>query len=526
MVFAGCTKETSTVENASNDNGGRIVTLSAKLPQFTKAIVDDTQFTWTAGDKIAVPATGITGGYAIFENSTEDVNKFTYELQDGEALASGTAIYPAGATENYSFETIADAQKGFRMEADFVAGETTSLDFEHKSALVKLTFTNVPSFATNLKVSDGSNNTICTVSIGSGEIDEEVTFYAPLPAATKATFALMENENILASKNTKGEIETGSYYAPAAIAVNPYLVLENAVASSEYKLGLQTRDVAGDDNKSSTYGEWYGNQATIAINGGTSRYYIIPDALISDSKAVRIVLYVDNVEKSATSRIFLDRNPRFDVSDNSLKTDYRFYPYYSGSFEHPYIYAFKYSPITVEVVNQHDTEYNPYIYLWYNDGSNDVTIGSAWPGTLMSDSGETDGNNIVWTYTIPDQYYFKTVKFVISDNGKEDSKQEDNVGVSLTSGVTGWRTYIGSWGISTPTEAYKYNTTTISSSWPGDALTGLSSNRDEEIFYELSGSDYYGVPVYVIVSDNGNNQTADIFWSVDRDVAYSVEPKE
>ena len=214
MVMS-CTTEKLTQDIPAEEpaTNGTVVTLTANLPALTKATVDNTAFSWSDGDQISLPS---SKGEAIF--TTTGDGTFTCTLGEGEVLVSGTAKYPATAPGN-TFSSIEDAKKAFMMEATYNVGDK-SITFNHKSAIVKVSFTNVPSFATGLKVTEGETvvATIANVESTSGNT---VHFFVPITpnGNKKYTFTLMEHDNVVKSAAKTVDLIAGTYYTTPEIAV-------------------------------------------------------------------------------------------------------------------------------------------------------------------------------------------------------------------------------------------------------------------------------------------------------------------
>lgn len=221
MVLS-CAKENPVQENSvKEDPQGTVVSFTATIPELTKASVNAATFAWEAGDQIAIPADGISGGYAIFTNSAGKLNTFTYTLKEGEKLKAGKAKYPA-TTPGTSFDSPAAAKKAFQMEADYALGKS-SLTFTHKSALVHLSFSNVPSFATSIVVNDGTSD-VATITLSG--LSDGTTVNADVPitpnGAKTYSFKLMENSNELISKSKAATLAAGTYYSTPEIAVGGF----------------------------------------------------------------------------------------------------------------------------------------------------------------------------------------------------------------------------------------------------------------------------------------------------------------
>ena len=237
-MLAACAKDVALEQNTVIDEGnttvvenaGEVISLFAEVPAFTndgdadvKAAAVGT-FSWSAGDKIAVP---VEGGYVEFEykDSGDDKGKFVYTLKDGDKFVKGTAYYPAssvpGGTYSDAFNQSTNlASAGFKMEAEYTVG-CESLSFTHKSALINLNFTNVPSFATSVRVKIG-DEVAATVALPATPgttftVDVPVT-----PATTAATysFALMENTNVLREVSKNVTLTAGKHYGTPEIYIH------------------------------------------------------------------------------------------------------------------------------------------------------------------------------------------------------------------------------------------------------------------------------------------------------------------
>lgn len=317
-MLAACSKESSPIENDPINEGitqGNEITLFASIPSMedaTKAIADGS-FSWAEGDKIAIP---VSGGYVDFTYN-ESKGAFTYTVTD-EVFVDGKAYYPASSKPAGSYSTdfanAAAARSGFKMEADYTVG-ASSISFTHKSALIDLNFSNVPPFATSIRVKEG-DVVVATVALSSPSSDVEVKVPVTPNGSKSYSFALMENSNVIKEVSKSSvSLTAGKYYSTPSITINHYVVFENS-NNDTHKLGIQGRTLAEG---------WVENWGVKDLKtDGTVKYYILEDQYQS-AEALRIVLRQNDANQSEAGIIVNDRNLTFDVSENSLKTAYRTY---------------------------------------------------------------------------------------------------------------------------------------------------------------------------------------------------------
>lgn len=292
-LMVGCAKENAienTTPTPSIAEKGKVVTLTANLPELTKASVDATAFAWENGDQIAVPSNA-TGGYTVFTTSTGSLGTFKATIADGVSLIAGKAIYPASAalgTYSTVFSSIAAAKKGFKMEADYTVG-ASSLSFKHKSAIVCLTFNNVPSFATGLTILE-AESTIATIALPAPNPNESVSFYVPITpnGSKKYSFSLYAGDAELKKVSKTVELSAGTYYSTPAVETPIYFFV------SEYdEWSILDAYVYYQDGENYPYiGEaWPGNvlkgEATYTISAES--YYKI-DATASKGLPSHVIL--------------------------------------------------------------------------------------------------------------------------------------------------------------------------------------------------------------------------------------------
>ena len=347
-LFAGCAKEapvntnTSTPKDEVPAETKQVVTLFADVEQFTsesgatpqsKAIADD-GFSWQEGDQIAIPATGVSGGYAIFTYDTEK-GKFVYELTGSESFVDGTAYYPANSRPEggYSsdFANADSARKGFKMTAEYTAG-ANSIAFHHTGAMVELHFTNVPSFASTVRVKIGEASA-ATVALSSPT--STVTVKVPVPAASSSTysFALLQGENIIREVSKSATLYAGKYYDTPEIAIGHIIKIvdDNKLKDSSYdELAIWQTSNSGSHNYRFKMGNSYPSKLNLLSD---YVYYVVLNTsetgLEWATDGVDMGVSFEDYQNGpccTTSCVYLYRDFTFTpISGQGLKTDYRIY---------------------------------------------------------------------------------------------------------------------------------------------------------------------------------------------------------
>ena len=219
-IVAACAKEVPfSDERPSNNPGpGTEMILHASIPQMTNASKADAigTFSWDDGDAIAIP---VDGGYVDFiYDSAQDA--FTYTVTGSETFVDGTAYYPStsipGGSYTTEFGSPDAARAGFKMEASYTVG-STDINFTHKSSLLKLSFDNVPSTATSVRVKEG-DSVIATIALSSPTSNLDV--YIPITPNGSQTyyFALMQGTIVLKEvKKNSATLTAGTYYTSKSV---------------------------------------------------------------------------------------------------------------------------------------------------------------------------------------------------------------------------------------------------------------------------------------------------------------------
>ncbi len=415
-LMVGCAKDNPVVStvNEPATPTGTVVTLTAEIPQMTKASVDATAFAWEDGDQIAVPSNA-TGGYTVFTTSTGSLGTFTATLEDGVNLVNGTAFYPASVvlgTYTTAFSSVADAKKGFKMEASYTAG-SSSITFSHTSALVHLNFTNVPSFATSVVVNDGSSN-VATVALTSPSTSLDV--YVPITpnGSKKYSFSIFAGAAELKKVSKTVALAAGTYYSTPVINTPIYLFV-----SKFNDWSYLYAYVYYDGGKISS---WPGTQLTGTFYTINEKQYYMISADATKSKTTHVILNAGdaNLAKPFT-RI---ETESFTPTCSKLIT-------LSTVDQANLVLYFR------DDTGQNDNWGDYKIYGWYDD---DTKIFGAWPGTSKGASifswneYSTYGqkSNYIASYT----FTTGKPKINLQLNNGTDSKKTNNI--SLAAGKSNW----------------------------------------------------------------------------------------
>lgn len=488
-ALVACSKvETPAQKEEINDvTPGKKMVLFAEVPEMTaedgtKAIADDGPFSWSEGDEIAIP---LKTDYAVFVYRAEN-KQFEYTLTGTEEFVAGTAYYPAssrpGGSYSTSFDDASAARAGFKMEASYTLG-ASSLSFTHKSALISLNFTNVPSFATSVVVKKGGA-TEATVALSSPSSTVSLKVPVTPAASTNYSFALMEGSNIIREVGKTVTINAGTCYSTPDIAINKYIVLSNADKNATYKLGLQIRT---GESYIGYSGDYNTNYDLVSYNNGTSLYIILPDDF-SSAKAIKVVLRKNgDTCTSATERIFLDRNPSFNISEDSMKTAYRVY--YGGS-TNTNVYQY-YQPLLY--LKDEIWGGNVMLHYWCGDDNIGTYCFNDYCGKI-----DTEGDYSV--FKVKPSLAGKTVGVQFINPGNHDDKFETSM--TLYTG----KTYGGAWWNKDGNGYYSisgsFNFEHTDSEWPGEPPSTGSTTNLPYIEFDQS---LYGNSQFNVIFNNGSS---------------------
>lgn len=372
LFAVGCAKEqpiNDKVENPTTSSNGK-VTLTATMPNFiddaTKAsIADNGAFSWDDKDVIQVKYWDPTNhSYVLYYhfscNNPDDGIFECDQIQDNVVIASeGTVawypIAPAAGYYYYDLSTGINPATQFVMEAN--VDSDGKLAFEHKSALMKVTLKNVPSFAKHIYINAVGYESTQIENMNLSSNQASLTYYVPVRPTSEAKKLHIqvkdENYQIIFEKTTSGEvqIQAGHLYVLPDLEIGHILSFYNkdAAYGGNSDSSIYIWEVGGSKTHNQTSA-----RNTYTSGGKTYEYVVMPS---NWGELTRTAVKYEGSGGSTETRVFLDRNIVFNVATNKISTTYRVYLSKDSSFSYSDIYAY--------------------------DG---VKLG-AWPGTEMSASG-------------------------------------------------------------------------------------------------------------------------------------------
>lgn len=235
-----------------------MVYIGANLPEFvdndTKATVDADYgtFAWENGDVISVLCKRAEDNQFWYVDFTYDASegKFARDMATACSFKSGSsgieqvngtftvatatemasqtapfAIYPAQmvATSNVNYDRLG---KLFKMEGSL---ETDgSINFVHKSALIKLEYTDVPSIAKKIIVTNGTEVVTALLNNATGNVKTMIPV-TPTGSELQLNIELCAEDGTLIAKKKTANLVAGKLYKAPAITINPTVYLASSM---------------------------------------------------------------------------------------------------------------------------------------------------------------------------------------------------------------------------------------------------------------------------------------------------------
>ena len=530
-ALVSCSKEGVAEEDATltpkegDDVHELFVSIADLTDADTKATISsaDGSFTWTSGDQIAVKTT-TNDVYCFTASGNGNSVRFTYTGSMNGTPKEVKFPYTADFSDTALPTEITGLDgglgaTGIRMEGTVVSNAVT---MHHTNALLKVSFTNVPTFANKI-VFDGDVNDV-TITFTPLVSKGTISAYIPVDESTTAfTVSLIDNstdENTIFQKSTTSKSFTaGTIKNMAPLTVGHIITINRGTWDYTY---LQIWN--GTYNGTNSY------EFRLATSGGeypyrlnvlsSTVYYVVidPSIHLNKSSAVWISEGLDigvsfqktsgSAEyRSYTNCVYLCRDIEFTPMANGeggLKTKYRVY-YDNSSTKWSSIKAYAWGDTGIYV-------------RWYNWSDRRVyyraTDKTSWgwgtptAGNYRKVYGQGDTYAF---YEVDESFWNKSIEYLgigvdgsaseITDSGQKDlSKSQFFYKSDVAYGHDKTE----------PTKKEVLST----ADWPGDVISA-----DNGRYYFEFGLDQYGYGYNIVFSDasNSSNKTYDSHMMINRE---------
>lgn len=302
VVLTACTANPLPSNQAQS--GMERVSINVRLAEpATKALINDSgsgsaSFSWENGDEIGVVVNNKYYRFTLEGKTGVDLGTFTAELPTGSAIENGARIAFPYIAEDYNDGTstfsltypteYTSAKAGdFRHRWAGTLSKDGSGNFEanleHQAAILRITYANVPSEATAVKLTAdkslaGDSKTITTsFSWHASTMD----FYFPVPAGTYNSFtielfnggdAIDGTQRTLA--NGSMVLETGKIYRTPSVTLGPKKILVAYFSFTNATKGIadSMADILGADTYRITPTEAYTSDNSNYYDSSTRAY--------------------------------------------------------------------------------------------------------------------------------------------------------------------------------------------------------------------------------------------------------------
>ena len=279
---------------ATRDLETRTPTTRTDIPA-TRAVIQDSgsgaaSFSWEDGDEIGVVVSDKYYRFTLSGKVGEDTGTFTAELPAGSVIADGAQVaYPYIADDydenTHTFSLTYPTEYTSTKEGDFrhrwagtlvKDGSSYQAVLSHQTAILRVTYENVPSEATAVRLTAdqnlaGSSKTITTNLTWHAST---MNFYFPVPAGTYNNFTIQlpnGSETIEGTQksmaNSSMALETGKIYRTPSVSLGPKKILVAYFSFTNTTKGIaeSMADILGAD--------LYQITPTEAYTSDNSNYY-------------------------------------------------------------------------------------------------------------------------------------------------------------------------------------------------------------------------------------------------------------
>ncbi len=393
------------------------VSIADVIDPDTRASISESDgtFTWTTGDEIAVKTdadnvykfTAQDGGSSVRFTYTGTMNGTPSEVKyPYTADFSDTAL----PTEITGLTGALDA--GSIRLSGTVSGN--SVEMEHTNALLKVKFNNIPTFASKIKIYEGSTER--TVSFTKLSARGDIAAYIPVSAGSINLIAelLDDNDNVIIKKSKDGvSFTAGSLKKMAALTVGYIITMTDENAISDAQINIW--DGSNSGVFLTGYDYPYKLNSYPGYSGTGNKYYVVLNTVdltwASEGAGIGVQFSDKNWNNSTqTDAVYLYRDLDFTspYGNAGMKTNYRTYFYLRASNCQTYWEDTTMIGVKAEGDSSYSwsqmTQYSA--YLFYYENSNDyygksmsyaINNGKGWIAKDESDP---------WVYPLNCEYIY------------------------------------------------------------------------------------------------------------------------
>lgn len=360
----------------------------------------DGSFSWTAGDEIAVKNSDNTV-YKFVATGSGKSTRFTYT--GAMTGTPQTVVFPYTADATTSIPATLTGPKaclaaeGIRMTGT-ISNNAVTLSYPY--AFLKLSFGNVPAFASKL-VFDGNVNDV-TIALSLSERGEVVTYLPVDPSTTSFEVSIEDdNNNVIYTKSTSNKTFTAGNLKKLKTMYIPGIVFT-------FNDSLDKVDEARFFKSTGDATDWNENRyiALNSLSGGGVKWCILPDNLGWAMACLQ--MFKNNNYVNATDCIYLYRDFTFTIpSAGGLVTNYRTYYYLNSS--NSKTYWGNTTKVHIKVAGTYKgeetmTKIGDYLFCFENSEDN---YGKSMSYRFHNGNGwYFMGNDDYWTYTLNREYQY------------------------------------------------------------------------------------------------------------------------
>ena len=253
----------------------------------TRAVIQDSgsgaaSFSWEDGDEIGVVVSDKYYRFTLSGKVGEETGTFTAELPAGSVIADGAQVAYPYIADDYDENTLTfsltyPTEYTSTKEGDFrhrwagtlvKDGSSYKAELSHQTAILRVTYENVPSEATAVRLTADQNlaGNSKTITTNLSWHASTMNFYFPVPAGTYNSFTIQllnGSETIEGTQksmtNSPMALETGKIYRTPSVSLGPKKILVAYFSFTNTTKGIaeSMADILGADLYQITPAEAY-----------------------------------------------------------------------------------------------------------------------------------------------------------------------------------------------------------------------------------------------------------------------------